>query len=104
MASCRELSALCLTPSSRSSQTAAETQLSLLLDKQKDETKKYGKMPINNGDYSILAVDDWGNVCYDALMLSIPVSERVATNTPLLNPDGLARRQLTLLKGNAKRV
>lgn len=71
---------------------AAETQLSLLLDKQGDETKKYGKMPINDGDYSILAVDDWGNVCYDALMLSIPVSERVATNTPLLNPDGVRPR------------
>lgn len=56
---------------------AAETQKQMLLASQKEEEKEYGVIKVNKGTTSIQALDDWGNVCYDALMLSIPVAKGV---------------------------
>lgn len=55
----------------------AEMQKGVLLDAQKDAEQKYGSITVNKGTITIQALDDWGNVCYDALMLSIPVAKEV---------------------------
>ena len=55
----------------------AETLKERLQEAQEEDEDKYGKVNINNGKACILALDDWGNVCYDALMLSIPVAKQV---------------------------
>lgn len=49
-----------------------------LLNAQQEEQEKYGSIKVNNETTSIQALDDWGNVCYDALMLSIPVANKVS--------------------------
>ena len=55
----------------------AEMQKEELLNAQKDAEQKYGSITVNKGTITIQALDDWGNVCYDALMLSIPVAKEV---------------------------
>lgn len=55
----------------------AEMQKEALLTAQSDAEQKYGSIKVNDGDASIQALDDWGNVCYDALMLAIPVAQKV---------------------------
>lgn len=57
---------------------AAEMQKNALLAAQDDAVKKYGVIKVNDGTESVQALDDWGNVCYDALMLSIPVAQGVS--------------------------
>lgn len=42
-----------------------------------NEHEKYGKVEVNGGKNTILAYDAFGNVCTDALMLSIPVKEPI---------------------------
>lgn len=56
---------------------AAEQQNKLLLEAQNEEESKYGCIKVNDGKNSVQAFDDWGYVCYDALMLSIPVSNPI---------------------------
>ena len=41
------------------------------LDKQKVEAEKYGKMLVNDGKDTIYALDDWGGIAAEALMLAI---------------------------------
>lgn len=48
---------------------------------QEEEEKKYGSIKINDGKDTIEAKDDWGYVCCDALMLSIPVAQKVSIST-----------------------
>lgn len=55
----------------------AEMQKEALLTAQSDAEQKYGSIKVNDGNTSIQALDDWGNVCYDALMLTIPVAQKV---------------------------
>lgn len=47
------------------------------LAKQKYEEEKYGSFPVNDGGNVVLALDDWGNKCSDALMLGIPVDNPI---------------------------
>lgn len=56
---------------------AAEMQLKQLSSAQESEQKAYGRVQINNGADSVEALDDWGNVCHDALMLYIPVDKPI---------------------------
>lgn len=55
----------------------AEMQKEALLAAQNDTEQKYGTIKVNDGSTSIQALDDWGNICYDALMLAIPVAQKV---------------------------
>lgn len=50
-----------------------------LTAQQKEDEDKYGKIIVNQSTKpdAIEALDDWGNVCPDALMLSIPVANSV---------------------------
>ena len=41
------------------------------------EKEKYGSITVNDGKNSVKALDDYGNVCYDALMLAIPSKKEV---------------------------
>lgn len=56
---------------------AAQTQQQLLLDAQNKEETAYGFIEVNGGKNRVEAYDDWGNVCHDALILAIPVAEKV---------------------------
>ena len=60
---------------------AAEQQyLQKVTNAQKEDESNYGSIKVNEGENSIMAYDDWGNVCYDALMLSIPVANKVTVS------------------------
>lgn len=56
---------------------AAEAYNKQLESAQKDDKAKYGFIRVNDGKNAIVAYDDWGDVCHDALMLSIPVAKKV---------------------------
>ncbi len=45
--------------------------------KKEEEEKVYGKMLVNEGKATVYALDDWGCVCPDALMLGIKVDKPV---------------------------
>lgn len=45
--------------------------------KKEAEEKLYGKMLVNNGKATVYALDDWGCICPDALMLGIKVDNPV---------------------------
>lgn len=45
--------------------------------RQQEDIKNYGKMSVNNGKDTVYALDDWGCVCPDALMLGIAVDQKV---------------------------
>lgn len=61
-----------------------------------NDTKRYGAMPVNDGQNVIEAIDAYGNKCEDALMLAIPVKDKVvyftnvirSTKKPEKNKDG----------------
>lgn len=46
------------------------------IDKQDEEAKKYGMIEVDGG--TVYALDDWGCICPDALMLSIKTDKEVA--------------------------
>lgn len=48
------------------------------MKKQEEEQSKYGTL------YGMAAVDDWGNVCYDALMLGIPEGMGYSIDTDVI--------------------
>lgn len=43
----------------------------------KEDSEKYGKFLVNNKTNTVYALDDWGNVCCDALMLGVEVENPV---------------------------
>ena len=45
--------------------------------KKESEEKLYGKMLVNDGKATVYALDDWGCICPDALMLGIKVDKPV---------------------------
>ena len=48
------------------------------IEKENDEDRNnYGMFKVNNGTNIIYALDDWGNVCRDALMLGIEVEKPI---------------------------
>lgn len=72
------------------SSVAAEEMAKRVEEIQKDAADKYGFIKINEGKNCIRALDDWGCVCYDALMLSIPVANKVncSGNIGYFDKDG----------------
>lgn len=52
-------------------------------DQIQEDISSYGKIEVNKDNSTpdvITAYDDWGNVCVDALMLSIPVAQKIKIN------------------------
>lgn len=60
----------------------AQEAKKILEEAQKEDESKYGKIMVTDTktkeSTAIEAYDDWGNVCYDALILAIPVSKSVS--------------------------
>ena len=64
-----------------------------------NDEKRYGRMTVNNSKSSgnasgvntqgntVLALDDYGNVCIDALMLGIPLKTPITVYQNVFNPD-----------------
>lgn len=59
----------------------AEMQKEALQEAQSEDENLYGAIKVNDGSISVRALDDWGNICYDALMLAIPVAKKVDMTT-----------------------
>ena len=57
--------------------TASEQWAQKALAAQKEDEKNYGMIKVNDGKNVIVAYDDWGDICRDALMLTIPVAKKV---------------------------
>lgn len=58
---------------------AQENAMSKLIEKaQKNDEEKYGIMRVNNGANAVVARDIYGNKCTDAIMLGIPVKDKIA--------------------------
>lgn len=58
---------------------AQENAMSKLIEKaEKNDEEKYGKMMVNNGNNAVVARDIYGNKCIDAIMLGIPVKDKIA--------------------------
>ena len=49
-----------------------------IIDENEKDRNKYGIFKVNNDTNTIYALDDWGNVCCDALMLGIEVEEPIS--------------------------
>jgi len=60
----------------KKSGTDGETWFDEVIYENEEDSEKYGKFPIENGEV-IEALDDWGNVCCDALMLGIEVKDPI---------------------------
>lgn len=75
----------------------------------KEEKKKYGRVIVDNQGLpaAVLALDDWGCICTDALMLGIKVNERVTITQTYpdysTTPGGTAEKS-TELPQNKKTV
>ena len=66
-------------------QTAQKVYKDLRAAQEEDE-KKYGKIVVNKHKKTpntIVAYDDWGNMCPDALMLAIPVAKPIKMKTTI---------------------
>ena len=50
-------------------------ELETVLKKQQDEIDKYGIMKVNDGKNAVFALDDYGNVTVDALMLGVSLGK-----------------------------
>lgn len=84
--------------------------------KKEAEEKVYGKMLVNNGNATVYALDDWGCVCPDALMLGIRVDKPVKISqsfpnfrlgTKIIEEDGsetLNDKDITGLSNGANTV
>lgn len=58
---------------------AQENAMVKLIEKaQKNDDAKYGVMKVNGGGNAVVARDIYGNKCIDAIMLGIPVKEKVS--------------------------
>lgn len=73
--------------------TKAALEAKKILEKaQEEDEEKYGKIMVNASTETPVAIeayDDWGDVCYDALMLAIPVAKKVEiTIDNPKNPSG----------------
>jgi len=60
----------------------------LIENAQKNDDAKYGVMKVNNGDNAVVAMDIYGNKCIDAIMLGIPVKEKVSYKKTMNNKGG----------------
>ncbi len=64
----------------------AQRENEILKAAHKEDEDKYGRIYVNNNSkepQAIRAYDDWGNVCVDALMLSIPVATPISVRACL---------------------
>lgn len=55
---------------------------------QKNDDAKYGVMKVNEGKNAVVAIDIYGNKCVDAIMLGIPVKEKVSYTTSVNKRTG----------------
>lgn len=62
---------------------------SLQMGKQEEEQSKYGHL------YGMAALDDWGDVCYDALMLGIPEGEGYTMEVDIIGGNGITDKSGT---------
>lgn len=60
----------------------------LIQDAQKNDAEKYGVMKVNDGENAVVAMDIYGNKCIDAIMLGIPVKEKVSYAKTMNNKGG----------------
>lgn len=60
--------------------------------KEEAEEKIYGKMSVKNGKNTVYALDDWGCVCPDALMLGVRVDNpvKITQSFPNYRAEALA--------------
>lgn len=59
--------------------SAQSNAMTKLIEKaQKNDEEKYGIMRVNNGANAVVARDIYGNKCIDAIMLGIPVKDKIA--------------------------
>lgn len=69
--------------------SAQKNAMSNLVKKaQKNDEAKYGVMKVNGGGNAVVAVDIYGNKCIDAIMLGIPVKEKVSYSTSVSKKSG----------------
>lgn len=68
--------------------TALEQWVQKALEAQKEDEKNYGMIKVNDEKNVIVAYDDWGDICRDALMLAIPVTKKVKMKGNIGTADG----------------
>lgn len=68
--------------------TASEQWVQKALEAQKEDEKNYGMIKVNDEKNVIVAYDDWGDICRDALMLAIPVTKKVKMKGNIGTADG----------------
>lgn len=68
--------------------TALEQWVQKALEAQKEDEKNYGMIKVNDEKNVIVAYDDWGDICRDAIMLAIPVTKKVKMKGNIGTADG----------------
>lgn len=75
--------------------SAQSNAMTKLIEKaQKNDDDKYGVMKVNGGANAVTARDIYGNKCIDAIMLGIPVKEKVSYSTSVNKREGGNRTKL----------
>ena len=73
------------------------------LEKQEIEAKEYGKFLVKNTggiDQAVYALDDWGNICPDALMLGVETDTTIRINQTLASPMSIKKGQTGIAYNN----
>lgn len=66
-----------------------------------NDTARYGAISVNDGQNVIEAIDAYGNKCEDALMLAIPVKDKVTYDTTVLETTKSSKKNK---EGDAKKI